>query len=134
MEKTSTSVTLIAVLALLQAFFGVVRALGWFEVGSDLLGQGLLILPVVGVVAYARGFLVAGIALLYVLFAFGIFIRKGWAWSLGVTVAIVNLLLVVSALLQGIPFAQAVLWLIVPAVIVWYLFSAAGQQAFETAK
>ena len=91
MAKISTSVTVIAALALAQAVFGVLRAFGWFEIGSDLLGRGLLILPLIGVVAYARGFLVAGIALLYVLFAFGVFVRKSWAWSLGVTVAIVNL-------------------------------------------
>lgn len=132
MAKISTSVTVIAALALAQAVFGVLRAFGWFEIGSDLLGRGLLILPLIGVVAYARGFLVAGIALLYVLFAFGVFVRKSWAWSLGVTVAIVNLLLVLSALLQGASLTQGVLWLIVPLVIVWYLLSAAGRQVLDS--
>jgi hypothetical protein len=130
MARTSTSGTVIAVLALAQGVLGVLRAFGWFKVGSDLLGQGLLLLPLVGVLAYARGFLVAGIALLYVVFAVGAFARKSWAWSLGMAVAIVNLLLVGSALLQGASLGQAVLWLIVPVVIVWYLLSAAGRQDF----
>jgi hypothetical protein len=132
MPKISTSVTVIAVLALAQALFGVLRAFGWFQVGSDLLGRGLLIVPLIGVLAYARGFFVAGIALLYIVFAFGVFARKSWGWSLGVTVAIINLLLVLSAVMQGESLAQGVLWLIVPVVIVCYLFSAAGRQAFES--
>jgi hypothetical protein len=132
MAKTSTTVTVIAVLAIAQALFGALRALGWFEIGSDFLGRGLLILPLIGLAAYARGVLVAGIALLYVVFALGAFARKGWAWSLGVAVAVVNLLLVLSAVMQGESLAQGVLWLIVPLVIVWYLFSAAGRQVFKS--
>jgi hypothetical protein len=132
MPKISTSVTVIAVLAIAQAVFGVLRALGWFEIGSDLLSRGLLILPIIGVVAYARGFLVAGIALLYVVFAIGMFARKSWAWSLGVTVAVVNLLLVLSALMQGESLVQGLFWLIVPLVIVWYLLSATGREVFKS--
>jgi hypothetical protein len=129
MAKTSTSATVIAVLALAQAVFGVLRALDWFEVGSDLLGRGLLVLPLIGVLAYTRGFLIVGIALLYVVFAFGVFTRKGWAWSLGMTVAIVNLLLVVSVVIQGESLARAILWAIVPAITIWYLIKLAGREA-----
>ena len=77
-------------LALAQAVFGVLWALDWFEIGSDLLGRGLLVLPLIGTLAYTRGFLIAGIALLYVVFAIGVLSRKGWARSPGVTVAVVN--------------------------------------------
>jgi hypothetical protein len=132
MAKTTMTGTVIAVLALAQALFGALRAFGWFQIGSDLLGRGLLILPIVGVLAYGRGLVVAGVALLYVAFALGVFLRKGWAWSLGVTVAIVNVLLVLSALLQGASLVQGVLYLIVPFVILWYLFSAAAGEAFES--
>ncbi len=131
MPKTSTSVTVIAVLAIAQAVFGVLRALGWFKIGSDFLGGGLLILPLMGLAAYARGFLVAGIALLYVVFAFGAFARKGWAWSLGVTVAIINVLLVLSVVIQGESVIRAVFWIIVPVIMAWYLFGSAGREALE---
>jgi len=50
--------TVIALLALAQAAFGVLRALGWFHIGSDLMGRGLLLLPMIGLVAYARGALI----------------------------------------------------------------------------
>lgn len=132
MAKTSTSVAVIAVLAIAQAIFGVLRALGWFQMGSDFLGRGLLILPIIGLAAYARGFLVAGIALLYVLFALGAYSRKGWAWSLGVTVAVINVLLVLSVVIQGESLVRGVAWLVVPLVIICYLFSAAGREVFKS--
>jgi hypothetical protein len=67
----------VAALALAQAVLGVLRALEWFRPGSDLMGRGILLLPATGVLAYARGTLVAVIALLYLVFAVGIF--KGYA-------------------------------------------------------
>jgi hypothetical protein len=132
MPKISTMVKVLAVLALVQAVFAVLRAFGWFQVGSDLLGRGFLMVPLIGVLAYARGFLVASIALLYVIFAWGIFRRKSWAWSLGVAVAIVNFLVVVSAVAQGESIAQGVFWLIVPVVIVGSLLSTSGRHVFES--
>jgi hypothetical protein len=93
--------TVIAILALIQAVFGVLRSLEWFQTGSDLLGKGLLILPLVGMVAYMRGALIVGIVLLYVVFALGVFMRRGWARSFGIAAAAVNLLLVLSVVVQG---------------------------------
>lgn len=119
----TVGVTVVAVLALVQSSAGVLRALHWFEAGSDLLGRGLLILPLIGVMAYARGALVAGIALLYVVFAVGVFTRKAWARSLGLTVAVVNLLLVLSVLIQGEAPVRALFWAITPVIILWYLLA-----------
>ncbi len=132
MTKTSAGIMVIAVLALLQGVGGVLRALGWFQIGSDLLGEGLLIIPVIGLAAYARGFLIAGIALLYVIFASGAYARAGWAWSLGVTIGIINILLVSSVITQGDSLARGVAWLIVPLVIVAYLFSPTGREVFKS--
>jgi hypothetical protein len=120
--------TVIAALALAQAVFGVLRAFNWFQIGSDFLGQGLLILPALGVLAYAWGFLVISIALLYGLFAVGLFTEKSWVFSLGMMVALVNVLLVLSVVIQGESLSRGVLWLIVPLVIVWYLLSPAGRE------
>jgi hypothetical protein len=129
MPKISTGATVIAALALAQAISGVLRAFNWFNIGSDFLGQGLLILPVLGVLVYAWGFLVVSIALLYGLFAVGVFTSKSWAPSLGMMVALVNVLLVLSVVIQGESFTHGVFWLIVPSVIVCYLLSGAGREA-----
>jgi hypothetical protein len=129
MPKISTGVEVIAALALAQAVFGVLRAFNWFQIGSDFLGQGLLLFPVMGVLAYAWGFLVVSIALLYVVFAVGLFTDKSWAPPLGMMVALVNMLLVLSVVIQGESLARGVFWLIVPSVIVGYLLSAARREA-----
>ncbi len=132
MSKTSIGMIVITVLAIGQAVFGVLRALGWFQIGSDFLGQGLLVLPLIGLAAYARGVFIAGIALLYVAFGIGAYARAGWAWSLGVTVTVINLLLVLSVLAQGESLVRGVAWLIVPLIIICYLFSAAGREVFKS--
>ncbi len=43
-----------AILALIQGALGVIRTFHWFNVGSDLMGQGLLLFPLMGVVAFFR--------------------------------------------------------------------------------
>ena len=126
------SLIVIATLAIVQSVAGVLRALHWFDVGSDLMGQGLLMLPIVGMVAIARGALVASIALLYVLFARGIFLNRRWARWLGLLVAVVNLLLVLNVVAQGEAMGQAAIWSVIPAVIICYLFSPAGRRALHS--
>jgi hypothetical protein len=129
--NTTPAGTVIASLALVQAALGVLRALGWFHTGSDLLGQGLLLLPLIGLLAYARGALIAGIALLYVFFAWGVFNHRPWARTVGFIAAGVNVLLVLSVLIQGELLTQALLWLVVPAAVVWYLIVPARHQSYE---
>jgi len=128
LPKRNTGMTVVAVLALVQSVAGVLRALHWVDVGSDLLGQGLLLLPIIGLLAIFRGALVAAIALLYVLFACGVFLNRGWARWLGIVVATVSLLLVVSVVLQGEMLSRALLWTLVPVVMLFYLLTPAGRQ------
>jgi hypothetical protein len=128
-RNRTVGMTVIAVLALVQSVAGVLRALRWFDVGSDLLGQGLLLLPAIGLFAMFRGALVAAIALLYVLFACGVFMGRSWARSLGIVVAAVTLLLVASVVIQGEMLSRALLWAIVPVAMLYYLLTSAGRQA-----
>ncbi len=115
--------SLIAALALAQAALAVVRALGWFEVGSDLMGRGVMVLPVLGMLVFARVALIAGIALLYVLFAWGIVKGRPWARTVGLIAAGVNLLLVASVLIQGEAILRGLVWCIVPVIVVFYLLA-----------
>ena len=127
----TVGVGVIAALAIAQGVLGVLRALRWFEVGSDLMEKGLLLLPLVGMVAFVRGAVVSVIALLYVTFAFGLFSGRAWARSLGLIAATVNLLLVVSVLIQGEFLARDLLWLIVPVTVVGYLLAPAGREVIK---
>ena len=121
----------IAILALIQGALGVFRAFDWFNVGADLFGQGLLILPLVGVVAFARGGLVIVLSMLSALFAVGILLQKSWAWWLGLIVAAISILLVLNILILGETVLRTAFWLIVPIVIAAYLLSPSGRAAVK---
>jgi hypothetical protein len=121
LQKRNTGMTIIAILAVVQGVAGLLRAFQWFDVGSDLMGKGLLLLPLTGAVAIARGALIAAIALSFILFACGLFLEQGWAKILGIVVAVINLLLAFSLLIQGESLARAVPWVVIPAVILFYL-------------
>ena len=92
------------------------------------MGQGLLIFPLVGVLAFFRGGLVAVIAILYFVFACGALLGRSWARWLGIVVAAVTLFLIVSVVIQGESPARALVWSIVPVVMMWYLLSPAGRK------
>jgi hypothetical protein len=120
----SSSRKIIALLALAQGIFGLLRGYNWIQMGSDLFGQGLLLLPALGAVAFLRGFVIGVIALFYVLFSIGMARAKTWAWWPGITAAIANLIFVLSALVHGAPIGEAVVWLMVPVILIFYFFSA----------
>ena len=131
LPKRHTGMAIIAVLALVQSVLGVLRTLHWFDAGSDLMGQGLLLFPLMGVVAFFRGGFVAVIAILYVVFAYGAFVGRSWARWLGMVVASVTLLLAVSVVIQGESPVRALVWSIVPVIMICYLLSPAGRQALD---
>jgi len=117
----------VAVLSVAQAAFGVLRAMGWFQIGSDLLGRGLVLLPVIGMVAFARGALVAAIAALYVIFAFGLWTGRSWARGVGWTAAVLNLLLAASVLIQGEFIVRLLLSMLVPLIVIWHLLTSGDE-------
>lgn len=131
LPNNALGLKVVAVLAVLQSIAAVLRALQWFDVGSDMMGQGLLLLPLLGLIAIGRGMLVAVLALLFVAFACGALLQRHWARWLGICLAIVNLLLVLSVIIQGDTPVRALLWAIVPAVMLAYLTSAPGRQALK---
>src|SRR5262245_48950587 len=71
----------IAVLALMQSLFGILRAFEWFRMGIDLSGRGVILLPIIGSIAYTWGKLALVLALLYILFALGALFGQRWAWG-----------------------------------------------------
>jgi hypothetical protein len=123
--------TVIAVLALVQGIFGVLRTLHWVELGGDFMERGLLVLPVLGLLAIGRGIMVAVLAVLFAVFSCGLLLQRSWAWGLGIFLSLVTLLLVVSAVIQGESLARALVGSIVPVVIICYLISPSGRQVLN---
>jgi hypothetical protein len=121
MSRTPGLMALVALVAV-QGVLAFLRANHWFHAGADLLGHGLLIIPLAGVVAIGRGGLVAALGVLYLLFAVGALWEKNWAWWTGLFAALLNLLLVLSIVLQGESIWRALLWVAVPIILLCYLF------------
>lgn len=124
---------LILALALMQAIAGVLRGFNWLQVGSDLFGRGLVLLPLIGALTIMRGLFVWAVALLYVLFVIGALMRKGWARWTGATAAIITLILVLNAAIQNGLLIQGIVWSIIPAILLIYIFSQEGKQALTPA-
>ena len=127
-EARPLSLWIVAFLAGLQGLLGFLRANHWFRLGADLLGQGFLIIPLTGMVAIGRGALVVGMCLLYLSFSVGALLGKTWAWWTGLIAALLNILLVVSILLQGESITRSIVWVIVPVALLFYLFLPRGHR------
>jgi hypothetical protein len=125
----STTLTVIAVLALAQGVLGVLRAFQWFKIGSDLSHAGILLLPMLGTLAIARGVFVVVIAVLYIIFALAALAGKGWAWSVGILAVVLNILAVVTVMVEGQSMAGSLFWAVVPLILAGYLFGQARREA-----
>ena len=121
--------TIVAALALLQGVLGLLRSFDIVRFGVKLTGQGVLLLPMLGILTAARGGLVAIIALLYLVFAVGALRQDAWSWWVGLVAALLNGLLVVNTMVQGASIVLSLLWAVVPLVLVSYLFAPAGRRA-----
>jgi hypothetical protein len=128
----SLTFKIILVLALLQGVLGLLRAYNWVQLGVNLFGQGLLLLPVIGTMAIMRGLFLSAVALLYLLSVIGALLAKSWAWWTSVTAVVLNLMIVVGGLLQGAPIVQAVAWSLIPLILLVYLFSGSRRNALNT--
>jgi len=121
--------TIVAALALLQGVLGLLRSFDIVRFGVNLTGQGVLLLPMLGILTAARGGLVAIIALLYLVFAVGALRQDARSWWVGLAAALLNGLLVVNTMVQGASIPLSLLWAVVPLIVVSYLFAPAGRRA-----
>jgi len=128
----SVGLNIILLLALVQGGFGLLRAYNWVQIGTDLFGQGLLLLPLIGAVAVMRGLFISAVVLFYILFVVGTLLGKSWARWFGLTAVILNLLLVLSALFQGAAPTQALLWSVIPIILLVYIFSQQGRDTLRS--
>ena len=118
----------IAVLAVIQGLFGVLRGFDYLRMGGEVAARGIFLRPLLGVVEYGRGVLIILIALLSFIFAAGILLGKSSVWWCGLVAAVLNIMLVLGILSQGEHVAELMLWLLVPVLVIWFLFSPFGWQ------
>jgi hypothetical protein len=121
--------TVIAVLALVQAGVGIFWGIRWFHLAFQLGERGALLLPLAGALVALRAIFALVIAALYLTFLFGVFARRDWAWSVGMVAVVLNLLGILALLLTGDTLVLVAVRGLVALVILVYLVSAAGRRA-----
>ena len=124
---------IILFLAFLHRGFVLMRSYNWLHIGVDIFGQGGLFLPLVGALAVMRGLIISVVALLYLLSVFGALLAKGWAWWTGVIAVVLNLLLVLAGLAQGSSVLDALVWSVIPVILLFYLFPPTKNNALRSA-
>jgi hypothetical protein len=124
------SLTVIASLALVQGFLGALVGLVWLQVVSLLEQEAGEISSLIVIMAEARGWALIVLSMLYFLFAVGAWQTRPWAWWIGLLVPVLTLLYLVGVLTRGGSVVLVFVWLIVPFIMVWYLITPQGRQAF----
>ena len=120
-------------LALVQGLAGLLRGFNLIQIGVDVFGRGILLMPLIGTITMMHGLFIWVVALLYVFFVLGALQGSRWAWWSCLIAAAVNLLLTLSALVQGAPLTEFIAWSVIPAILIYYLFSQMGRDALKGA-
>ena len=130
MKIRPRALTAIASLAIVQGIVGALVGLLWLQLVSVFGQEGGAVSSLIVMVAETRGWLLLVLALMYLAFAVGAWRGQGWAWLVGLLVSSLTILYLVSVLLRGGLVVLVFFWLIVPVIILWYLLSPMGRQAF----
>ena len=80
--------------------------------------------------ALAKGWVLIALALMYFMFAAGAWQTRVWAWWIGLLVSVLSMLTLVVVLLKEGSVVMVLFFAIVPIILLWYLLSPAGRQAF----
>ena len=124
--KRPFGITAIAILALFGGLFGLCWPTLVFT-GSTFLG------PILGTVGVFAGiFLIIG-PILQLIFAYGAFKLRPWAWYLGLISSGITVLGVIINLFDGASFWSAIWGSILSIIIFIYLLTPDVRQAFNTA-
>ena len=123
--KRPFGITVIAILALFGGLFGLCWPILVFT-GSTFLG------PILGTVGVFAGiFLIVG-PILQLIFAYGAFKSRPWAWYLGLISSGITVLGVIINLFDGASFWSAIWGSILSIIIFIYLLTPNVRQAFGT--
>jgi hypothetical protein len=137
--KRPTGVTIIAVIAIIYGILSLLLAL------LGLLGSALLASGVAGAsIRYSAGTLayatIADVVLgaLYLAFGIGAFRLKGWAWTVGITALVLDVVrqIVGLVVIQGFTASKIVgagITAVIALLLLWYLFRPSVRAAFGRA-
>jgi hypothetical protein len=120
----------IALLGILLGILALFRAGAWFDVARQTEGKGIFLIPLTEIIVLARGWLVVLVAALYFVFAIGAFLQRRWARILGLFLAIITIVTVLTLIPSGLISMGAIALSILSALLIFYLLSARGRRMF----
>ena len=113
-------------LAMLAAISGVLGVLGAIILMPRFVSAGAVEL-VLGVVTLVFG-------ILYIALAYGLWVLKPWAWTLGVWLSAASIVLTILNLTQGMQYPiGAIISVAISAAVIFYLFTSGPRKAFGRA-
>ena len=129
-KKRPTGITILAILALIGGIFGVIGGIAMLGLSAVAAtgGAGLsaAVVVVIGIVLLVSG-------ALNLVFAFGAWSLKPWAWTLGIAVQVLGL---VIAIVQGATngnWGNQVVSIVIAIIILYYLNTRGVKEAFGKA-
>jgi hypothetical protein len=136
--KRPAGITILAVIAIIYGIFTLLVAL------LGLLGLALATTAAYGAtIHYSTGMLVYAtisdiiLGILYLVFGFGAFQLKGWAWTAGVAALVLDVVRnIVSVVIRGFSAGAIVIpiiTIVIALVLLWYLFRPNVRAAFGKA-
>ena len=118
-------------LGLILGVLALFRAEEWFDLARQTEAKGIFIIPLTQLIVFARGWLVVLVAALYFVFAIGAFLQRRWARILGLFLAIITIVAVLTLIPLGSIGIGAIALSIISALLIFYLLSARGRRMFS---
>lgn len=118
MQQRPLGITIFAILAGVGGVFGLIGGAALLGIGSLATAAGFL----VGAVAVVFGLLILAVAILEIGLAYGLWTMKPWAWSLGIGLEAVAVVLELIRFAGGRSTASSfIVTLVIAGAIIWYL-------------
>ena len=119
-----TGITILAVLAAIAGVLGLLGSLAVIGLGGALAAVGY------GGLYSLIGFGILAVSIAELVFAFGAWTLRPWAWMLGIAIQAVNIVLQLVWITQGASFTSALISVAVAVVILYYLDTPGVRTAF----
>ncbi len=119
-----TGITILAVLAAIAGVLGLLSGLAVIGLSGLALAVGY------GGLYQLIGFGILAISVAELVFAYGAWMLRPWAWMLGIAIEVVSIVLQLVWITQGASFASALISVVVALAILYYLDTPAVRTAF----
>jgi len=130
-------VTILAVLSLVSGLWSLIKGLAWLGVGGAVAAAALLAHPIAGALigglAVIFGVISLAAALFSLIFGWGAWNLRPWAWSLGVATHVGILIWSVLVVLGPGLLRERLATMLISGVVLYYLTTPGIKQAFGRA-